>query len=65
MNLVELKSVGSVIDIDDSVVFPMMENGEVDLSMDTPLVEVSDEWCFSLSEKDRTKLEKLNLLERF
>ena len=65
MNLVNLKSVGSLIDIENNTVYPCTTIGLPDLEMGTPLVEVSDEWAFSLSEKDKMKLEKLNLLERW
>ena len=59
MNLVELKSVGSVIDMDDLVVFPMMENGEVDFTMGVTTDEVTDEWMSSLSVRDT---EKMNMI---
>ena len=65
MNLVNLKSVGSLIDIEDKVVYPATTLGYPDLNMGTPLVEVTDEWAFSLSEKDKGILEDLNLLERW
>jgi hypothetical protein len=63
--LVNLKSVGSLLDIEDKVVYPSDTLGYPDLEMGTPLVEVSDEWAFSLSESDKTLLEDLNLLERW
>ena len=63
--LVSLKSVGSLLDIEDKVVYPSDRLGYPDLEMGTPLVEVSDEWAFSLSESDKTLLEDLNLLERW
>ena len=65
MNLVNLKSVGSLIDIEDNIVYPCTTVGLPDLEMGTPLVEVTDEWAFSLSEKDKGILENLNLLERW
>jgi hypothetical protein len=65
MNLVNLKSVGSLLDIEDKVVYPSDTLGYPDLEMGTPLVEVTDEWAFSLSESDKTLLEDLNLLERW
>ena len=65
MNLVNLKSVGSLIDIEDNIVYPCTSVGLPDLSVGTPLVEVTDEWAFSLSESDKTLLEDLNLLERW
>ena len=63
--LVSLKSVGSLLDIEDKVVYPSDRLGYPDLEMGTPLVEVTDEWAFSLSESDKTLLEDLNLLERW
>ena len=59
MNIVELKSVGSVIDMDDLVVFPMMENGEADFTMGVTTDEVTDEWMSSLSVRDT---EKMNMI---
>ena len=63
--LVNLKSVGSLLDIEDKVVYPSDTLGYPDLEMGTPLAEVTDEWAFSLSESDKTLLEDLNLLERW
>ena len=63
--LVNLKSVGSLLYIEDKVVYPSDRLGYPDLEMGTPLVEVTDEWAFSLSESDKTLLEDLNLLERW
>ena len=62
MNLVELKSVGSVIDVDDSIVFPMMENGEADFTMGVTTNEVTDEWMNSLSVRDTEKINMNRLL---
>ena len=47
------------------MIYPCTTVGEPDLNVGTPLVEVSDEWAFSLSEEDKTLLEDLNLLERW
>jgi hypothetical protein len=65
MNLVELKSVGSLIDMEEQVVYPQMVNGLPDLEMGVELVEVSDEWAFSLDQKDKEILIENNLLEIF
>ena len=65
MNLVQLNSVGSLLDIEDNIVYPCTTVGLPDLNMGTPLTEVTDEWAFSLSEGDKTLLEDLNLLERW
>ena len=65
MNLVSLKSVGSLLDIEEKMIYPCTTVGLPDLNVGTPLVEVSDEWAFSLSEEDKTLLEDLNLLERW
>ena len=65
MNLVQLSSVGSLIDLEEKIVYPEMENGLPDLDCGVELVEVDDEWAFSLDEKDREILINNNLLEIF
>lgn len=58
MNLLELNSVGSVIDIEEKVVYPQLVNGLPDLDMGVELYETSDEWFEALSEGDINKLVK-------
>ena len=61
MNLLELNSVGSVIDIEEKVVYPQMTNGLPDLDMGVEVYETSDEWFESLSEGDVQKLVKVGI----
>ena len=61
MNLLELNSVGSVIDIEEKVVYPQMTNGLPDLDMGVEVYETSDEWFEALSEGDVQKLVKAGI----
>lgn len=63
--LLRLESVGSLVDVDIMEVYPEEENGYPDWEAGVPLTEVSDEWAFSLSEKDKQLLIDMNLLEIF
>lgn len=65
MNLVELNSVGSLIDLEEKIVYPQLVNGLPDLENGVELLQVSDEWAFSLNENDKNILIKENLLEIF
>ena len=65
MNLVQLSSVGSLIDLEEKIVYPEMENGLPDLECGVELVEVDDEWAFSLDKRDKEILIENNLLEIF
>ena len=56
MNLLELNSVGSVIDIEEKVVYPQLVNGLPDLNAGVEVYETSDEWFESLSNEDISKL---------
>ena len=56
VKMIELESVGSVVDPKENIVYPLFENGAIDLGNGVELDEVSDEWFESLSEYD------LNLL---
>ena len=56
VKMIELESVGSVIDPETAEVYPLFENGAIDLGCGVHLYEVTDEWFDSLSEYD------LNLL---
>ena len=56
IKMIELESVGSVVDPKENIVYPLFENGAIDLGNGVELDEVSDEWFESLSEYD------LNLL---
>jgi hypothetical protein len=57
MNLLRLNSVGSVLDLEDNVVYPQLVDGLPDLNMGVQLDECSDEWLSSLSKKDSVKVE--------
>jgi len=61
MNLIELNSVGSVIDIEEKVVYPQMTNGLPDLDGGVEVYETSDEWFEALSEGDVQKLVKAGI----
>ena len=55
--LIELKSVGSYLDPDVGVVYPIEEDGTPDYGCSISLYEdeVSDEWVMSLSKEDIEK----------
>lgn len=63
MNLVELNSVGSLIDIEEKVVYPQMTNGLPDLDMGVEVYQTSDEWFDGLSENDLNTLIKEGIYE--
>lgn len=52
--LIKLNSVGSVVDIDSGMIYPMYEDGTVDFTFGVSLEEeeVSSEWYEELSLKD-------------
>ena len=56
IKMIELESVGSVIDPQEGIVYPLFENGAIDLDNGVELEEVSDEWFDSLSENDMNLL---------
>ena len=61
MNLVELNSVGSIVDIDEKIVYPQLQNGLPDLDMGSSLIEdeIAGEWFDMLSEKDSEIVKEL------
>ena len=63
MNLVELNSVGSLIDIEEKIVYPQMTNGLPDLDMGVEVYQTSDEWYEGLSENDLNTLIKVGIYE--
>ena len=63
MKLVELESVGCVIDPDTCEVYPLFENGAIDFGNAVSLYETSDEWFEALSEYDLNLLVKNGLYE--
>ncbi|QDP59725.1 MAG: hypothetical protein Unbinned2990contig1001_45 [Prokaryotic dsDNA virus sp.] len=48
---ITLESVGSAID-DKGIVYPMLENGDIDIDNGITWIHTSDEWDDSLSEED-------------
>ncbi len=56
MNLMRLNSVGSVLDMEDNMVYPQLVDGMPDLNMGVHLDECSDEWVLGLSLEDRTNM---------
>ena len=57
MNLLRLNSVGSVLDLEDNIVYPQLVGGLPDLGMGVHLDECSDEWVLALSSEDRRKFQ--------
>ena len=56
MNLLKLNSVGSVLDMEDNVVYPQLVDGLPDLNMGVDMYDVSQEWISSLSDEDKEKI---------
>ena len=50
--LVQLNSVGSVIDVDTMDVYPQLEDGMPDWECDTPLDNINIDWWMRLSIED-------------
>ena len=63
VKMIELESVGSVIDPQEAIVYPLFENGDIDLDMGVELYEVDDEWFEALSEYDLNLLIDYGLYE--
>jgi hypothetical protein len=63
IKMIELESVGSVVDPKENIVYPLFENGAIDLGNGVELDEVSDEWFESLSEYDLNQLIEYGLYE--
>ena len=56
MNLLRLNSVGSVLDLEDNMVYPQLVDGLPDLNIGVELDECSYEWVLSLSKEDMVKV---------
>ena len=56
MNLVELNSVGSIVDVEEHIVYPQLTNGLPDLECGVHIEETADEWFEALSTTDVDKL---------
>ena len=57
MNLVELNSVGGLIDNEERIVYPQLTNGLPDLDNGIELDEIDIEWWMNLSIEDVRKLQ--------
>ena len=63
LKLIELESVGSVVDPKEEIVYPLFKNGAIDLGSGVHLYEVTDEWFDALSEYDLNLLIDYGLYE--
>jgi hypothetical protein len=61
--LIELESVGSVINPTEAVVYPLLENGSIDWDCGVPINEVTDEWFEALSSYDVNQLIEAGIYE--
>ena len=52
MNLVELNSVGCLIDVEEQLIYPQLDNGLPDYEADVSIWDISEEWVYELSDKD-------------
>lgn len=57
MNLVKLNSVGSLIDTEERIVYPIQTNGYGDMDNGIELDEIDIEWWMNLSIEDVRKLQ--------
>jgi hypothetical protein len=48
-NLLELPRVGCVIDLDEQIVYPLFENGALDLGGGVEVSELDEEWVKALN----------------
>jgi hypothetical protein len=56
VKMIELESVGSVINPQNGIVYPQLINDAYDMECGVELEECSDEWFDSLSEEDMNLL---------
>jgi hypothetical protein len=61
--LIELESVGSVINPTEAVVYPLLENGSIDWDCGVHIDEVTDEWFEALSSYDVNQLIEAGIYE--
>ena len=59
MNLVELNSVGALIDVEDKIVYPQLKNGLPDLDSGAELDDIDMDWWMYLSIEDVRKLQTI------
>lgn len=60
---IELDSVGSVINPKECIVYPLFENGALDLGNGVHINEVTDEWFEALSSYDVSQLIEAGIYE--
>jgi hypothetical protein len=60
---IELDSVGSVINPKEMIVYPLFENGALDLGNGVHIYDVTDEWFESLSSYDVNQLIEAGIYE--
>ena len=60
---IELESVGSVINPKELIVYPLFENGALDLGNGVHIYEVTDEWFEALSSYDVNQLIEAGIYE--
>jgi len=63
IKLIELESVGCVIDPDTLEIYPLFENGALDFGNAVALYDVSTDWLNALSEGDKNLLVDYGLYE--
>jgi len=63
IKMIELESVGSVVDPTNCNVYPLYGSGAIDLGNPVNLYETSDEWFEALSEYDKNLLIDYGLYE--
>jgi hypothetical protein len=56
MNLLKLNSVGSVLNVEDGIVYPQLLSGLPDLEMGVELNECVEDWFESISDDDMANL---------
>jgi len=57
MNLLELNSVGALIDVEEKIVYPQLKNGLPDLDNGAELDDIDMDWWMNLSIEDVRKLQ--------
>jgi len=52
VKMIELESVGCVVDTETRIVYPLFENGAIDLGMGVEFEELAQDWLDQLSGDD-------------
>ena len=52
VKMIELESVGCVVDTETGIVYPLFENGAIDLGMGVEFEELDQDWLDELSGDD-------------